>query len=87
MGINGTVVWLLHEDSSGEGQVVLECVSRGQARRCGWAMVNEKRREARESFVILYFFSWLFPSYFLFCFNVNRCESLSQLHEAIVVYW
>lgn len=30
MGINGTVVWLLHEDSEDEGRVMLECVSRGQ---------------------------------------------------------
>lgn len=51
-------------------------------------MVNEKRREARESFVILFvLFSWLFLSYFLFCFNVNVCESISQLLEIIAVFW
>lgn len=33
MGINGTVVWLLHEDSEDEGRVMLECVSRGQGFR------------------------------------------------------
>lgn len=50
-------------------------------------MVNEKRREARESFVIFVLFSWWFPSYYLFCFNVNVCESFSQFHEVITVFW